>query len=74
MRKKSTIFFANLICLAINLIERLWKFMKKKVLYNRYYPSFKEFKEAFGNFFQRLPEYYNELASIITDDFQIIGA
>ena len=58
----------------LNLIERLWKFMKKKVLYNRYYPSFKEFKEAFGNFFQRLPEYYNELASIITDDFQIIGA
>lgn len=57
----------------LNPIERLWKFMKKKTLYNRYYPSFKEFKEALGDFFMKLPEYYDELARIITEEFQIIG-
>ena len=57
----------------LNLIERLWKFMKKKTLYNKYYPSFKEFKGALGDFFMRLPEYYDELSHIITEDFQIVG-
>jgi transposase len=57
----------------LNLIERLWKFMKRKTLYNRYYPSFKDFKEALGNFFMRLPQHYDELASIITDEFQVVG-
>lgn len=58
----------------LNLIERLWKFMKKKVLYNRYYPSFDEFKAALGDFFMKLPQFYGELANLITEDFQIIGA
>ena len=30
----------------LNLIERLWKFFKKTVLYNRYYESFPHFEEA----------------------------
>ena len=57
----------------LNLIERLWKFMKKKTLYNKYYATFKEFKAAIGNFFLRLPEYYDELSTILSEDFQIIG-
>jgi transposase len=56
----------------LNLIERLWKFMKKKVMYNRYYPTFKGFKEAIGAFFERLPEHYDELCGIITEEFQIV--
>lgn len=30
----------------LNLIERLWKFIKKKRLYNRYHETFCHFKEA----------------------------
>ncbi len=30
----------------LNLIERLWKFVKKQCLYSTYYPDFKSFKEA----------------------------
>jgi len=30
----------------LNLIERLWKFVKKNALNNRYYSDFKEFKEV----------------------------
>lgn len=58
----------------LNLIERLWKFMKKKTLYNRYYPSIKDFKAALGEFFMRLPQSYDELRGIISEDFQIVGA
>ena len=30
----------------LNLIERLWKFVKKECLYSEYYPTFTEFKAA----------------------------
>lgn len=30
----------------LNLIERLWKFFKKKVLYNQYYEDLKNFSQA----------------------------
>jgi transposase len=30
----------------LNLIERLWKFVKKKVLYSRYYANFGDFRKA----------------------------
>jgi len=30
----------------LNLIERLWKFVKKQCLYSKYYPDFASFKAA----------------------------
>ena len=35
----------------LNPIERLWKFMKKKVIYNKYYEKFDEFEYACMTFF-----------------------
>ena len=32
----------------LNLIERLWKFFKKKILYNKYYETFDEFLSLSG--------------------------
>jgi transposase len=60
----------------LNLIERLWKFFKKTVLYNKYYPTFKEFKIASLNFFEKdnLDRYRQELRSLISDNFQIVSA
>jgi transposase len=54
----------------LNLIERLWKFVKKMVLQNRYYSEFAAFKEALLNFFANLPAYSQELASLLTDQFE----
>lgn len=34
----------------LNLIERFWKFFKRKVLYNRYYERFHDFREASNAF------------------------
>lgn len=60
----------------LNLIERLWKFFKKTVLYNRYYATFQEFKVASMEFFKKknLRKYKKELSSLLTENFQIVSA
>jgi len=60
----------------LNLIERLWKFFKKKVLYNQYYKTFSEFRESCLNFFKKsnLNKFKKELSSLLTDNFQIVSA
>ena len=54
----------------LNLIERLWKFMKKKVLYNKYYEKFDTFKEVTLGFFENIQQYKPELDSLLTNNFQ----
>jgi len=36
----------------LNLIERLWRFFKKRILYNWYYETFVEFRTARETFFK----------------------
>lgn len=57
----------------LNLIERLWKFFKNKVLYNRYYESFNSFKAACQDFFRNPGQYRGELRTLLTESFAIIG-
>jgi hypothetical protein len=57
----------------LNLIERFWHFMKRKVLFNKAYGKFILFKKAFDDVFNNLPAYAAELASLITDRFHLIG-
>ncbi|MBN2733088.1 MAG: IS630 family transposase [Balneolaceae bacterium] len=45
----------------LNLIERYWKFFKKKVLNNQYYETFTEFQRACENFFRMRKKYLLEL-------------
>ena len=56
----------------LNIIERLWKFFKKKVCYNQYYETFKEFKEKTLSFFEQLILYRPQLNSLLTDNFQTL--
>src|ERR1700761_5372393 len=58
----------------LNLIERLWWFLKKTTLWNEHYPTFAQFKAAIDGFFQQLGDYRDQLASLITDRFRFIGA
>jgi transposase len=51
----------------LNLIERLWKVLKKKVLYNKHYESFKAFKKALSAFFKNQAEHLDEISSIMGD-------
>jgi len=60
----------------LNLIERLWKFFKKQVLYNQYYETFSEFRNACLGFFHKknLRKYKCQLDALLTDNFQIVSA
>jgi len=58
----------------LNLIERLWKFFRKKVTKGKYYEKFAEFKSECERFFKDLKRYRRELDSLLTENFQIIGA
>jgi transposase len=55
----------------LNLIERLWKFFKKKVLYNKYYEKLEDFRQASINFFRNLDAYHQELESIMSGEFEL---
>jgi len=55
----------------LNLIERLWKFFKKKVLYNKYYEKLEHFRQACINFFRNIDSYHRELASIMSGEFEL---
>ena len=57
----------------LNLIERFWHFMKRKVLFNKAYAKFALSKQAFDDFFERFHEHQPALASLITDHFHLIG-
>jgi len=58
----------------LNLIERYWKFFKKKVMNNRYYETFSEFVEACKSFFRKRKIYLPELQSLLTENFHIQNA
>lgn len=57
----------------LNLIERLWKFVKKKCLYSKYYSEFAPFKKAINDCLEKTHSAYRkELDSLLTLKFQII--
>ena len=66
----------------LNLIERLWKFFRKKVMSKiltqegrgYYYEKFLNFREAALNFFKGVTSFYRkELKSLLTENFQILN-
>ncbi len=57
----------------LNLIERLWKFLKKKIRKNKYYNTFKKFKTAIFEFFKNIKQYKPELEKLLTLKFEIIN-
>ncbi len=56
----------------LNLIERVWRFMNKKVRNNKYYEKFQEFKYAIIDFFKNFSKFRAELGRLLTKKFQII--
>lgn len=55
----------------LNLIERLWKFVKKQCLYSRYYEKFADFKQAIEDCLAAVSSTFKEqLTSLLTLNFQ----
>lgn len=56
----------------LNLIERLWKYMKKKILKNTYYKTFIEFYQAILDFCKNVQNYNQDIRKLINHKFNII--
>lgn len=57
----------------LNIIERLWKFSKKSVLYGKYFESASKFHQEIRGFFETVNEkYVKELHSLLTLNFQTL--
>jgi transposase len=55
----------------LNLIERLWKFIKKQVLYGRHYATFADFRAAIDDCLAKIPsDHRDKLKSLMTHNFQ----
>ena len=55
----------------LNLIERPWKFLKRRALYGRYHPTFADFRAAIEEQLAQLStEHRTSLASLMTHNFQ----
>jgi hypothetical protein len=55
----------------LNLIERLWRFVKREAAYGKYHPAFAEFRAAGEDVLDCVPTTHAEkLASLMTLNFQ----
>lgn len=55
----------------LNLIERLWKFVKRNALYGRHYQNFTGFCGAIDDCLDRIPTQHREkLATLMPHNFQ----
>ena len=55
----------------LNLIERLWKFTKRRALYGRYHPKFANFQAAIQEILDGIPTTYaQQLETLMTLNFQ----
>jgi transposase len=55
----------------LNLIERLWKFLRKKAL-SRWHKTFEEMQGAVAGVLDRLGDYRDELSTLMTERFAIV--
>lgn len=56
----------------LNLIERLWRYMKKKVLKNKFHGTAKGFRAKVEEFFAKIGDYKTELETLLTLNFGVI--
>jgi transposase len=58
----------------LNLIERLWRYFKKKIMKNRYYENYEQFQTAVDQFFQTFDSRLSDMTTLLNFKFGIIKA
>jgi transposase len=58
----------------LNLIERLWRYFKKKVMKNKYYSTYSSFENAVETFFQTFNSRIKDMKTLLNFKFGIIKA
>lgn len=56
----------------LNIIERLWRILKKEVVYSKFHLKFTDFQKAVNLFFENKVWLKDEHKNCLTDNFQII--
>ncbi len=56
----------------LNLIERFWRFVKEKLVKNKYFEKYKTFRCHVFRLLNHISDYKDELKSLMTEKFQII--
>ena len=54
----------------LNLIERLWKFLRKEAL-QRWHPTFEDMQQAVADVLDNLPRYREQLATLMSERFHL---
>ncbi len=57
----------------LNLIERLWKYLRKEVISHYDYKKKEDFREAVLRFFRNIHYHKHKLQSLLTLKFQIVS-
>jgi len=58
----------------LNLIERLWKFLRKKVINTHFYRNKELFRKAVRKFFDNIADYKSELETLLTLNFRLANS
>lgn len=58
----------------LNLIERLWKFLRKKVINTGFYRTKEKFRKAIQNFFDNIANFKEELETLLTLNFRLANS
>jgi transposase len=58
----------------LNLIERLWRFLRKKVINTEFYRTKELFREAINKFFKNIDQYKDELQTLLTLKFRLANS
>jgi transposase len=56
----------------LNLIERLWRFVKEKLVKNTYYEKYKTFRAKAFQLLNHVDEHVDEIKSLMVEKFQIV--
>lgn len=57
----------------LNLIERLWRFIKEQLVHNRYYEEYKTFRAHTFRLLNKVHDFATALRSLISDNFELVG-
>ncbi len=72
--KKINIVFLPSYAPNLNLIERFWHFAKEKLVKNKYYKKYKEFRAKVFQFLNHTDDYIDEFKTLMVEKFEIIYA
>lgn len=54
----------------LNLIERVWKYFKQNVLYNKYHENLSDFRQASIDFFKNIKNHKDKLSALLGGGFE----